>query len=155
MAMQPEVRYINAYVSGTCAPQPQKKPQKKSNVSLPKVQRRQKWLIHVDVVALAGIVAAVVLAVLLVSSVIQMTRAQHEAQAYKDYAQSLQTENAALRDTYLSSYDEDEIRSIALAMGMVPIKEVTHIKMHVTIPEAEPEMTPWENIRSFLVGLFA
>ena len=45
MAMQPEVRYINAYVSGTAAPQPVKKPQNRPAVYLPKVKKQQNLLI--------------------------------------------------------------------------------------------------------------
>ena len=39
MAMKTEVRYINAYVSGTCVPQPEKMPQKKSSARLPKAKK--------------------------------------------------------------------------------------------------------------------
>lgn len=155
MAMQPEVRYINAYVSGTAAPQPEKRPQKKPPVQLPKVKKQQKWLIPVDMVALGGILAAVVLSVLLIIGLVQMSRAQQEAEMFRDYALSLQEENAELRDTYASSYDLEEVRDIALAMGMVPVEEVPHLQMQVVPPQATQEPTVWESFWAFLVGLFA
>ena len=51
MAMQPEIRYINTYVSGNVAYQPKKKPQKHQFVQLPKVRKQQKLVIPVDMLA--------------------------------------------------------------------------------------------------------
>ena len=80
MAMQPVVRYINDYVSGTCAPQPEKKPENRTSASqLPPVKRQQKWLICVDMAALGGILATVVLSVFLIVGLVQMNQAQQEA----------------------------------------------------------------------------
>ena len=155
MAMQPEVRYINAYVSGTAAPQPVKKPQKRPDVYLPKVKKQQKWLIPVDMVAVGGIFAAVVLSIMLIVGLVQMNQAQHEAKMYKEYALSLQQENKALQDTYDSSYDLEEVRDIALAMGMVPMEQAQHVTMQVVTPEVVQEPTPWESFWAFLVGMFA
>lgn len=155
MAMQPEVRYINAYVSGTAAPQPEKRPRKKPSAQLPKVKKQQKWLIPVDMVALGGILAAVVLSVMLIIGLVQMNQAQQEAKIFKDYALSLQAENKELQDTYTSGYDLEEIRDIALAMGMVPVEEVPHLQMQVVAPEVTQEPTAWESFWAFMVGLFA
>ncbi len=155
MAMQPEVRYINAYVSGTAACQPEKKPQKKSAVSLPKPKRQQKWLIQVDAVAVGGILAAMVLSVMLIVGLVQMNNAKEEAQMYREYAISLKEENRELKDTYTSGYDPEEIRNIALAMGMVPVEEVPHIQMQLVAPETEVQPTAWESFWAFMVGLFA
>lgn len=155
MAMQPEVRYINAYVSGTAVPQPEKRPQKHNSAQLPKAKKQQTWLIPVDVVALGGIVAAVVLAIMLVTGLVQMNRAQQEAAMYKEYAMSLQQENTQLQDTYTSSYDLEEVREIALAMGMVPVEEVTHMQMQLSAPQVEQQPSAWESFWAFLTGLFA
>ena len=155
MAMQPEIRYINAYVSGTAAPQPEKRPQKKTATQLPKIKRQPKYLVPVDVVAMGGILAAVVLAVMLVVGLVQMNQAQEQANMYREYAMTLQEQNAQLQDTYLSSYDLDEIRDIALAMGMVPAEEVPHLQMQVTEPQVEQQPTAWESFWAFLVGMFA
>ncbi len=155
MAMQPEVRYINAYVSGTCVPQPEKMPQKKTSARLPKAHKQQKWLIPVDVVAVAGFFTAVILGIMLIVGVVQMNRAQQEAVAMKAYALSLQQENVALQEEYASSYDLEEVREIALAMGMVPVEEVTHLQMQVVEPQVVEEPTAWENFWTFLLGMFA
>ena len=155
MAMQPEVRYINAYVSGTAAPQPVKKPQKRPAVYLPKVKKQQKWLIPVDMVAVGGIFAAVVLSIMLIVGLVQMNQAQREARIYKEYALSLQQENKALEDTYTASYDLEEVRDIALAMGMVPVEQVEHMTMQVVTPEVVQEPTAWESFWAFFLGMFA
>ena len=155
MASQPEVRYINAYVSGTAVPQPEKIPQKKSSVRLPKVKKQQKWLIHVDLVAVGGILAAFVLSIMLIVGLVQMSQAQQEAKMYQQYALSLQEENEELRNTYTSSYDLEEVRDIALAMGMVPAEQVQHVTMQVVTPQVEQEPTAWESFWAFLLGMFA
>ena len=155
MAMQPEVRYINAYVSGTAVKKPEKMPQRKPSVQLPKVRRQQKLTIYVDVVALCGILAALVLGIMLIVSVVQMGQAQHEAKVMRDYAVSLEQKNETLQNTYASSYDLEEVERIALAMGMVPTEQVQHLQMQVTTPQVTEEPTAWENFWTFFTGMFA
>lgn len=155
MAMQPEVRYINAYVSGTAACQPEKKPQKKQSVRLPKAKKQQKLVIPVDMVAVGGILAAVILSVALLVGLTQMHQAQQEARALKDYAISLQEENQQLQDTYTSGYNLEEIRDIALKMGMVPVEDVPHMQIQLTAPQQVQQPTAWESFWAFMVGLFA
>ena len=155
MAMQTEIRYINAYVSGTAAPQPERKPQKHSMAQLPKIKKQPRYVIPVDVVALSGILAAVVLTVMLVVGLVQMNQAQQQAKMYREYAISVQEQNAALKDTYTSSFDLEEVREIAITMGMVPAEEVTHLQMESFEPQQVQEVTAWESFWTFLVGLFA
>ena len=155
MAMQPEIRYINAYVSGTAAPQRSKIPQKKTSVRLPKAKKQQKWLIPVDVVALGGILAACVLGIMMIVSLVQMNRAQQEAETMRQYALSLQEENQVLQDTYISGYDLEEVQQIAQAMGMVPVEQVEHVQIRLEAPQVVQEPTAWENFWAFVVGMFA
>ena len=155
MAMQPEIRYINSYVSGNVAYQPKKNPQKKPAVQLPKARKQQKYVIPVDMMAVCGIFTALVLSVMLIVGVSQMFQAQREAQQMKEYALSLQAENEQLQEVYEASYDLEEIRQIALAMGMVPVEEVTHLQVQLTVPEQVQEVTAWESFCAFMVGLFA
>ena len=155
MAMQPEIRYINAYVSGNVAYQPKKKPQKHQSVQLPKARKQQKLVIPVDMLAICSIFAAVVLAIFLAVGMVQTFQARQEAQEMKNYALSLQEENKQLQETYKSSYDLDEIREIALAMGMVPEAEVQHLQVQVSAPQVVHEPTAWESFWAFMVGLFA
>jgi hypothetical protein len=155
MAMQPEVRYINAYVSGNVAVQPEKMPQKQSSARLPKARKQQKWLIQVDLVAIGGIMAALVLSIMLVTGLVQMNQAKHEAKVYREYATSLKLDNTKMRDTYASEYDLNEVRDIALNMGMVPVEQVEHVTMQVVTPEVVQEPTAWESFWAFFLGMFA
>lgn len=155
MAMQPEVRYINAYVSGNVAVQPEKMPQKQSSARLPKARKQQKWLIQVDLVAIGGIMAAFVLSIMLIVGLVQMNQAKHEARVYKEYAMSLKQDNAQMHDTYASEYDLSEVRDIALNMGMVPVEQVEHVTMQVVTPEVVQEPTAWESFWAFFLGMFA
>ena len=155
MAMQPEVRYINAYVSGNVAVQPEKMPQKKSSARLPKARKQQKWLIHVDLVAVGGIMAAFVLSIMLIVGLVQMNQAQREASMFKEYALSLKQDNAEMRHTYASGYDLEEVRDIAITMGMVPVEQVEHVTMQVVTPQVEQEPTAWESFWAFFLGMFA
>ena len=155
MAIQPEVRYINAYVSGNIALQPEKMPQKQVSGRLPKARKQQKWLIRVDLVAVGGILAAFVLSIMLVVGLVQMNQAQREAKMYKEYAMSLKQDNAQMRDTYASEYDLDEVREIAITMGMVPVEQVEHVTMQVVTPEVVQEPTAWESFWTFFLGMFA
>jgi hypothetical protein len=155
MAMQPEVRYINAYVSGNVAVQPEKMPQKQSSARLPKARKQQKWLIQVDLVAIGGIMAALVLSIMLVTGLVQMNQAKHDAKVYREYATSLKLDNTKMRDTYASEYDLNEVRDIALNMGMVPVEQVEHVTMQVVTPEVVQEPTAWESFWAFFLGMFA
>ena len=155
MALQREVRYINDYVSGSIAYQPERKSHKEQFVQLPKMKKQRKLVIAIDPLALGGIVTAMVLAVMLLVGGVNLINAKQEAQIMKDYVASLEEENALLQDTYSSGYDLEEIREIALTMGMVPVEQATHIQMQVVVPEAPVEPTAWENFWAFMVGLFA
>lgn len=155
MARQYEVRYINQYVSGNIACQPEKKPNKRSTAQLPKMKRKHKQQVTVDVFALCSIAVAVVLAVMMTVGLVQMNRAKEEAQILKNYVNTLQFENKALKDTYTSGYDLEEIREIAITMGMVPVEAVPHLQMQVVTPQTVKEPTAWENFWAFMVGMFA
>lgn len=155
MAMQPEVRYINAYISGTAAHQQPKIPQKRTFVHLPKAKKQQKWLISVDVVALGGILAALVLGIMMVISLVQMNQAQREAETMRQYALTLRQENESLRDTYTAEYDLEEVQRIALTIGMVPVEQVEHVPIQLEAPQVEQKHTAWENFWAFVVGMFA
>ena len=103
MAIQPEVRYINSYVSGNLAYQPEGKSQKKRTVQLPKAKIAKKQCVRVDVVALGGIAVALALAVMLVVNMVQMSDAKAQAQMMSDYVVALETENQQVQNTYMSS----------------------------------------------------
>ena len=111
--------------------------------------------IGVDPIALGGIVVALAMLVLLLVGTVQYVQVCGEYQAMMDYVVTVQNENVELKKTYTEGYDLAEIEAAALALGMVPAAEAEVIKVQVTVPRREPEMTFWEEMRWLCEGLFA
>jgi len=156
MARQPEVKYINAYVSGSMAYQLNTAPaRKKKRVTLPKPRREKKVVVRLDPVAICGIAMAAVLLVLLVVGFTRLQDARAEAAALESYVSDLWEENKQLQDTYSSGYDLDEIEKVAQAMGMVPQSQIPQVEIEVNVPQQESQPTAWESFFAFLTGLFA
>ena len=155
MAKQSDVRYINHYVSGSLAYQQEEKSRRKSTAKLPKLKPNQKIVIPVDPLAMIGIVLAFVLMITMVVSMVHWNQAQKETAALKSYVATLQEENIRLQDTYKSGYDPDEIREIALNMGMIPADQATHIQMQVVVPQVEEQPEGWAAVWAFILGMFA
>ena len=93
--------------------------------------------------------------VMLLTGFMTLSQANEEARQMEEYVTSLQEQNVTLQSTYDSGYDLEQIRQIALTMGMVSVDEVPHINMEVIVPQEEAEPTAWENFCTFLTGLFA
>ena len=55
MARQPDIQYINAYVSGNIAYQMDVQPARKKRVRLPKPKAKKQMVLHVDPVAVLAI----------------------------------------------------------------------------------------------------
>lgn len=156
MARQPEVQYINAYVSGSMAYQLNTVPvRKKKKVRLPKLRREKKIVVRLDPVAITGIAMAAVLLILLVVGFARLQDARAEAAALESYVSDLREENKQLQDTYSAGYDLEEIEKIAQAMGMVPQSQIPQVGIEVTVPQQEIQPTAWEAFCAFLTGLFA
>ena len=155
MAYQPEIRYINQYVSGTMAYQPERKPSRKYTATLPKPRKKKQELILVDPVAVVCIFVAAVLMVMLLVGAVQLYQTQQETAQLRHYVAMLQEQNTQLQDTYTSGFDPEEIRDIAQTMGMIPKEAATHLQVQVTVPEAPVEPTAWESFWQFFMEMFA
>lgn len=155
MASQTDVRYINAYVSGSMAYMTQPKPVRKKIAVMPKFRIEKELIIAVDPVAIFGIVVAVAMAIVLLIGFMTLNQANEDARAMEAYVSTLQEQNTQLQDTYDSGYDIEQVRQIALAMGMVSAEDVPHISVAVNVPQEEAKPTAWENFCTFLTGLFA
>lgn len=156
MARKTEIRYVNFYTAGSaaCKYEPQPIRQKKE-VKLPKPRRQKKIVVHVDPVAILGICMAMVLLVSMIVGMVQLTAAQKQANQMQRYVDTLSQRNGELRTTYEQGYDPDEIYEIATAMGMIPAEQAQQLHIHVEEAEPVQEATVWDNIWTFLVGLFA
>ena len=155
MASQTDVRYINAYVSGSMAYMTQPKPVRKKIAVMPKFRIEKEMVIAFDPVAVFGIVVAVAMAIVLLTGFMTLNQVNEEARAMESYVTSLQEQNAQLQDTYDNGYDLEQVRQIATSMGMVSVEDVPHITISVTVPEEEAQPSAWETFCTFLTGLFA
>ena len=154
MARRPDVRYINFYTEGSAARKVAPVEPLKV-LQPPRVRKRKRIVLHVDPVATVGIIVSAVMLILMAVGVAQLKAVQQDAVAMASYVQTLQEENAALNATYESSYDLADVEKTALALGLVPKEQVTHITL--TLPQYEEQGKPdvLERFYTFLTGLFA
>ncbi len=157
MNQKPKIQYVGQfYVHGSEARaielQEQKR-QAKTKLPLARIQRIEK--IYVDPVALVGIVVAVVMLVTMVLGAVQIKRDWDQYEQVSAYVSELKKENARKNHAYRLSYDLEDIKSKALAMGLVPKSELQTMTVTVSVPEPEVELTRMEEIRLFLEGMFA
>ena len=153
MARRQENRYIQYYV-GTAAPKLIPQLPKKNKTSLPKAYKQQSYTVHVDPLALGGIVVSVVMLVLMIVGMVQLHGAKQELTQMTSYVNTLQTTHVELENKYEEKYDIETIEKAALGLGMIPIEEAEHITIRVPVQE-EQSTGVWERIGSFLTGLFA
>ena len=155
MARQPDVRYIRLYTDGSAA--------RKMELSAPATKARnhhrpkkqKKILVFIDPVAILGIMTAVVMLIVMFAGMNMLKNARNEAKQMEQYVVSLQEENRNLQAEYKAGYDLDTVEQTALALGMVPADQVEHISIHVEVPEETPQPDTWDQIYTFLTGLFA
>jgi len=154
---KPKIQYVGQfYVHGSEARQLQlqeEKRQAKTKLPLARIQRIEK--IYVDPVALIGIAVAVVMLVTMVLGAVRIKQDWDQYERVSNYVSELKKENARLSHAYRLSYDLEDIKTKALAMGLVPKSELKTASVTVTVPVPEAEPTRLEEIQFFLEGLFA
>lgn len=138
MVRKPDIQYLRGYTDGSSARALQFLPIA-PKTKLPKPRRQKHYVLRLDPLAYAGIAVSLLMLVLMVVSCIQLSGIQKKTEAMSDYVDVLREENARLQDTYDKSFDLEDIRRKALAMGLVPVEEVTHIRVQVEHPLAEQE----------------
>lgn len=156
MARRNEVQYVSFYTAGSAAMkiEPVSEPKKKAN--LPKQRRAKKIRIFVDPMALIGGCVAVVMLVMMLSGLGQLYAARQQEAQLQDYITRLAEQNIMLDAQFQAGYDANEIYDVAIGMGMIPADQAERVQVSVQIPaEVEEEHSAWENIYTFLVGLFA
>lgn len=155
MARRTEIEYVNLYNASSLAYQFEPAPLPKKNAQFPKPRRKKRIRVYVDPMALLGIAVGVVMLVMMISGLTRLHTVQQQQETMSAYVEQLQTQNDRLRAEYEAGYDPDEIRDIAVAMGMIPAEQAQHITLQISVPEEESEPTGWEIFCSFLAGLFA
>lgn len=156
MARKPDICYINQYVSGSAAIRIEAQQPAKERAKLPAQKEEEKVTVTIEPAAILCIFAAVMLLVTMLAGYFRFASANEAYMQMDNYVSKLRQENIQLEENYRQSYDLEEIRQQALAMGLVPMSQVDKITVSVQLPVA-PEETPdiWEEIRIFLAGLFA
>ena len=157
MNQKPKIQYVGQfYVHGSEARQLQMQEQKRqAKTRLPLLRLQAIEKIYVDPVALVGIAVAVVMLVTMVLGAVQLKRDWDQYERVSTYVSELKRENARMSHAYHSSYDLEDIKSKALAMGMVPKSQLQTMTVSVTVPQQEAEPARIEEIKLFLEGLFA
>jgi hypothetical protein len=157
MAQKPEIQYVGQfYVHGSEAKKlARKTEQKKAKTELPLHRFERIRKVHVDVLAISSILIAAVLMVTMVMGTLSLQSSWQELRIAQEYVYELESANATLAAQYRSGYDLDEVRSAAIALGMIPVEEAQVVSLRVTVPEVQPEPTLLEDVVWFLEGLFA
>ena len=157
MAYKPEIQYIGQfYIHGSEAKKlAQQKQQKQAKTTLPEQRIERVRNVQVDLLAITSLVLAAVLLVTMVAGALGLQKAWQDLEIAEKYVTMLQKEHRTLMTNYRSGYDLEQVRSAALALGMVSVEEAQTMQIRVTVPEAEPERTLWDEVVWFMEGLFA
>ena len=154
MARNHEIRYIQFYADGNAARQLELPLQPQKQAPKPRRRKQKKIVLHVDFVALAGIVVAAVMLILMMTGLSELSAVNEEVTRLENYVAQLENEKIQLENTYHESYDLEEIRIAALEMGLVPAEQVQTVTLsveHIMVEEQPVNQSFW----TFLVGLFA
>lgn len=158
MTRQPQIMYINSYISGSMAYKMEPAPvRKRRSVSVSKTRKAKRRVVGIDPVTIGGVLVSMVLLVLMVVGFARVQNVRNEIDVLKHYIASLEVQNQQLEQEYRDGYDLEEIQNIALAMGMVPAQQVEKIPVSVVEPEPVQtyQMSVWDSFFTFLTGLFA
>ena len=155
MAQRLDVRYITCYTDGSAAREVAPV-EPFHTLKLPRVKKHKRLVLHVDPVAICGTVLSLVLIVSMIVGAVQLNRARQEAARMEAYVQTLRRENEELTVKYRDGIDMDHVMQTAKALGLVPVEQVKHITIRVPEgPQPQQQLSFWEQVYTFLTGLFA
>ena len=156
MVQKPKIQYVGQfYVHGSEARALELEQQKKkAKTKLPLARLEKIEKIYVDPVALVGILVSVVMLITMAVGALQIRDDWEEYEKVSTYVSQLKKENAQLTSNYRASYDLEDIRVKATAMGMVPKGEVETVTVTVTLPEPVPVRTWADEVVWFWNGLW-
>ena len=156
MVQKLDVKYVRYYTDGSTA--------KKIlpafpviHFAEPKTKQTKKIKIYVDPVAVLGIAVAVLMLILMTVGVVRLNSARQEHLRLQSCVEQLTQQNEKLALEYEDSYDLEQVEQRALQMGMVPREQVPSTTISIHLPE-QPQtevVTLWQQIGTFLTGLFA
>jgi cell division protein FtsL len=154
MAQKTEIRYIQFYADGSAARQVELPLEPQKRAPQPRRRKHKKIILHVDFVAMAGIVVAAIMLILMMAGMSELSAINEEVTRLESCVAQLENEKIQLQNTYRESYDLEEIRLEAQAMGLVPADQVRTVPVplqHIVLEEQPADYSFW----TFLTGLFA
>lgn len=155
MARKPDIQYIRFYTDGSTARQPEPRVPKRKPLPRPRVQKRTVTLVHIDPLAVLGIVIAAVMLVLMAVGAFRLEKARERQSGMALYVDSLEEQNERLEEKYRAGYDLDTVEDAALALGMVPAEQIRQVSIQVAQPEEPQTLDFWQQIGEFFRNLFA
>jgi len=135
MTRYPNVQYVHFYTDGSAARKLEPViPFKRSTVRIPAQKKNKRKVIYLDPVAVLSMAVAVCLLAVMVIGVGQFYDAKAENETMAAYVHYLHQENQRLTEEYVQSYDLNEIKQTAKALGMVPAEELGSVAIDVSVP---------------------
>ncbi len=154
MANQIEIKYIDFSTEGNAARKFAPVPKKKAQ--LPKARRKTRYVLTIDPLAMVGIAVAVCMFIFMGMGMHRLQQAQNRNVQMTRYVETLTEKNTELREEFHSVCDLEQVRELALALGMIPKMEAPQTGITMYVPEQTVESPSlWEQIGTFLAGLFA
>lgn len=156
MTPKPKIQYVGQfYVHGSEARKLEPKKERKiPKTKLPVERLKTKESINLDPVAMMAIVVAVVMLFTMAAGALQLKSDWEEYHAGERYLSYLNRENARLERVYRSSFDLEEIRSKALALGLKPREDVEERSVQLVLPVPEAEESQESKLVAFWKGLW-
>ena len=152
MAQKAEIQYVSQFSGCGSDDKPKKKRREKEFLPQQKEQKLHK--VPVDLVALLGILSAVLLLCALIFGGFHLNRMWKEHTQMKEYLGQLKSRNATLQHEYNSTVKIDDVKTMADSIGLVPESESEVRYVRVTPPEPRPKETWKDDLQWFLDGLF-
>ena len=135
MARGNEIRYIQFYTDGSAARQLEPKAQPKKKLQQLRRKRQKKIVLHVDLLAVTGILVACVMLIMMLSGMMSLNKINGQIDRLESYLAELESENLQLHQTYRAGFDLNQIREAALEMGMIPATRAATVSLPVGTPE--------------------
>ena len=157
MVQKPKIQYIGQfYVHGSEARAlALEEERKKAKARRPLARLQQVELIYVAPVAVVSIVVSVIMLATMLTGALALKDDWAAYEQMAAYVSFLNRENAELEKEYREGYDLEDIRSKALALGMVPADQLENRTVTVTMPVKEPQISRIEQIKTYFEDMFA
>lgn len=154
-AYKHSVQYVHYYTDGSAARKLELTVPQRKTAALPKPRKGKRLKVYVDPVAILGVAVAVCMLIVLAVGIVQLQDAKSDMAVMEQYVSQLTKENEQLAMDYANSYDLSDVEEMAKTLGMIPSVQAQHTQIQITLPAVTEEPTLWENISTFLAGLFA